>query len=42
MNDLNQLGAFLMDLPVYLANGMLVIGYGLAAHAPALLSLGCA
>ena len=42
MNDLNQLGAFLMDLPVYLANGILVIGYGLAAHAPALLSLGCA
>ena len=42
MSYLNQLGDLLMDLPVYLANGMLVILYGLATHAPALLSLGCA
>ncbi len=42
MTILNQLGVFLTDLPVYLANGALVIFYGLAAHAAAWVSLACA
>jgi hypothetical protein len=42
MTFLDQLGVLLTDLPIYLANGMLVILYWLAAHAAALVSLACA
>ncbi len=42
MTILNQLGILITDLPVYLANGVLVILYGLAAHSAALVSLACA
>ena len=41
MTILNQLGILITDLPVYLANGVLVILYGLAAHSAALVSLAC-
>jgi hypothetical protein len=39
MNILNQFGLFLTDLPIYLANGILVILYWLGAHSAALVSL---
>ncbi len=39
---LNQFGVLLTDLPVYLANGVLVILYWLAAHSAALVSVACA
>lgn len=42
MNELDRIGLLLTDLPVYLANGALVILYWLAAHMPALTSLLCA
>ena len=42
MNELDRIGMFLMDLPVYLANGGLVIGYWLAENSAALVSLLCA
>lgn len=42
MTELDRLGLLLMDLPVYLANGLLVIGYWLADHAAAIFSVGCA
>ncbi len=42
MTILNQIGVFLTALPIYLANGVLVILYGLAANAAALVSLSCA
>ena len=42
MTILDQLGVLLTDLPIYLANGVLVILYWLAAHSAALVSLACA
>jgi len=42
LNELDRIGLLLTDLPVYLANGALVILYWLAAHTPALTSLVCA
>jgi len=42
MNELDRIGMFLMDLPVYLANGGLVIVYWLADNSAALVSLLCA
>jgi hypothetical protein len=42
MTNLDQLAVLLNDLPVYLANGLLVIFYGLADHAAALVGLACA
>ena len=42
MTILDQLGVLLTDIPVYLANGGLVILYWLAAHSAALVSLLCA
>ncbi len=42
MSTLDELGILLADLPVYFANGLLVIVYVLAAHLPALVSLCCA
>jgi hypothetical protein len=42
MSTLDELGILLADLPVYFANGLLVILYALAANFPALLSLACA
>jgi hypothetical protein len=42
MNELDRIGLLLTDLPVYLANGALVILYWLIAHMPALTSLVCA
>lgn len=42
MNELDRIGLLLTDVPVYLANGVLVILYWLAAHMPALTSLLCA
>lgn len=42
MSTLDGLGILLSDLPVYFANGLLVIAYLLAAHLPALVSLSCA
>lgn len=42
MNELDRIGTFLMDLPVYLANGGLVILYWLAENSAALVSLLCA
>ena len=42
MTFLDQLGVLLTDLPIYLANGVLVILYWLAANAAALVSLACA
>jgi hypothetical protein len=42
MNELDRIGMFLMDLPVYLANGGLVIAYWLAENSAALVSLLCA
>ena len=41
MTLLNQLGVLLTDLPVYLANGILVTLYWLLAHSAALVSLSC-
>jgi len=42
MNELDRIGQLLADLPVYLANGILILVYWLSAHAPALVSLLCA
>jgi hypothetical protein len=42
MTTLDQLGVLLTNLPIYLANGVLVILYWLAAHSAALVSLACA
>jgi hypothetical protein len=42
MNELDRIGIFLADLPVYLVNGGLVIFYWLASNAPALVSAFCA
>lgn len=42
MNILNELDVLLGNLPVYFANGLLVIFYWLASHAALLISLGCA
>ena len=42
MNELDRIGLFLMDLPVYLANGGLVIAYWLAENSALLVSLMCA
>ena len=42
MTILDQLGVLVTDLPVYLANGVLVILYWLAAHSAAWVSLACA
>ena len=42
MNELDRIGMLLMDLPVYLANGGLVILYWLAENSAALISLLCA
>lgn len=42
MNTLDQLGILLADLPVYLANGLLIVLYGLFGNLAALLSTGCA
>jgi len=42
MTFLDQLGVLLTDLPIYLANGVLVILYWLAAQSAALVSLACA
>ena len=42
MTILDQIGIWLMDLPVYLANGCLVVVYGLAAHSAAIVSMACA
>lgn len=42
MNELDHIGQLLADLPIYLANGILILVYWLGAHAPALLSLLCA
>ena len=42
MTNLDQLGTLLGDLPVYLANGLLVILYALADHTAALVGLACA
>ena len=42
MTFLDQLGVLLTDLPIYLANGVLVILYWLAVHSAALVSLACA
>ena len=42
MTILDQIGVLLMDLPVYLANGVLVILYWLGANSAALVSLACA
>lgn len=39
MNELDRISLLLSDLPVYLANGVLVMLYWLAAHTPALTSL---
>ncbi len=42
MTFLDQLGVLLTDLPIYLANGVLVILYWLAVHSAALVSVACA
>jgi hypothetical protein len=42
MNELDRIGILLTDLPVYLANGALVIIYWLAENSAALVSLLCA
>ncbi len=42
MNELDRIGIFLADLPVYLANGILLILYWLAAHLPILVCMVCA
>ena len=42
MNELDRIGILLTDLPVYLANGGLVIIYWLAENSAALISLLCA
>ncbi len=42
MSTLDGLGMLLADLPVYFANGLLVIVYQLAANFPSLVSLGSA
>jgi hypothetical protein len=42
LNVLDQIGILLTDLPVYLANGGLVILYWMAANSAALVSLACA
>lgn len=42
MSTLDGLGILLADLPLYFANGLLVIAYLLAANMPAIVSLVCA
>jgi hypothetical protein len=42
MNELDRIGMLLTDLPVYLANGGLVIAYWLVENSAALISLLCA
>jgi hypothetical protein len=42
MSELDQIGVILTDIPVYAANGALVILYWLLANAPALVSTACA
>jgi hypothetical protein len=42
MNILNDLGWFFLDLPVYLANGILLTVYWLLDNLPALVSIGSA
>ena len=42
MNTLDQLGILLADLPVYLANGLLIVLYALFGNLAALLSASCA
>jgi hypothetical protein len=41
MSELDRMGIFLADLPIYTANGALVILYWLTANAPALVSAAC-
>ena len=42
MNSLDQLGILLADLPVYLANGLLILLYAILGNFAALISAGCA
>lgn len=42
MNTFNDLGSLLLNLPIYLANGCLVVIYWLVANSSALLSILCA
>ena len=42
MNSLDQLGILIADLPVYLANGLLIILYAGLGNLAAILSAGCA
>lgn len=42
MNELTLIGNFLTNLPVYFANGVLVVIYWLLSNAPAIVSLTCA
>ena len=42
MNILNDLGWFLLDLPVHLANGILLTSYWLIANLPAFVCMGAA
>ena len=38
----DQLNAFILDIPIYLTNGLLWLVYGLAGSLPALVSAGAA
>ncbi len=42
MNSLDQLGILLADLPVYLANGLLILLYAILGNFAAIISAGCA
>jgi len=42
MNSLDQLGILIADLPVYLANGLLILLYAALGNFAAILSAGCA
>ncbi len=42
MNLLDQISLLLMDLPVYAANGVLVLLYWIIGNTPAIISLACA
>jgi hypothetical protein len=42
VSELDQIGVILTDIPIYAANGALVILYWLLANAPALVSTACA
>lgn len=42
MNSLDQLGILLADLPVYLANGLLLLLYAILGNFAAIISAGCA